>query len=130
MTRINAFIEPADLWDKHLLAEHREIVRIPNQVKKNKLSNIGQPENFTLGTGHVKFFRDKLLFLHKRYIKLHDECRKRGFYVQNMSASFIGLPKDLYNDFTPDCKEIERIQEILIDRIIERMPKNPKHTKY
>ena len=30
MTRINCGIPPEELSDKHLLAEHREIKRIPN----------------------------------------------------------------------------------------------------
>lgn len=129
MTRINAFISPADLCDKHLLAEHREIVRIPNQVKAGKLSNVNQPKHFTLGTGHVKFFRDKLLFLNRRYTELYAECKARGFNVQNMKASFIGLPHDLFNDFDPPKDEIDRISDLLIDRIIERTPVNAKYTK-
>jgi hypothetical protein len=34
MTRINTGIPPKELTDKHLLAEHREIKRIPNCIKK------------------------------------------------------------------------------------------------
>ena len=34
MTRINAGIPAAMLTGKHLLAEHREIKRIPNEVRK------------------------------------------------------------------------------------------------
>lgn len=129
MTRINAFIPPADLCDKHLLAEHREIVRIPNQVKSGKLSTNDIPESFRLGTGHVKFFADKLLFLNKRYIAIYDECKKRSFNVMNMKSAFIDIEKHLFNDFEPSQDEIERIQDLLIDRIIERMPVNAKYTK-
>ena len=130
MTRINAFIPPADLCDKHLLAEHREIIRIPNQIKNNKLSSKNQPQNFTLGTGHVKFFRDKLKFLHKRYIILYDECKLRGFNVQNYNTAFNDLPIELYKEYKPSNSEIDRIKSTLIERINIRMPKNAKRTKY
>ena len=33
MTRINVGIPPAELTGKHLIAEHREIKRIPNCIK-------------------------------------------------------------------------------------------------
>jgi len=36
MTRINAGYSVRRLTDKHLLAEHREIKRIPNMVKSGK----------------------------------------------------------------------------------------------
>lgn len=77
MTRIN-LIAPAELCDQHLLAEHRELTRIPNAVAKRKFSLLGQPEDYKLGTGHVRFFFNKLQFLKKRYDLLHQECRARG----------------------------------------------------
>ena len=40
MTRINVGISPAELNDKHLIAEHREIKRIPNCVAKGKYNII------------------------------------------------------------------------------------------
>ena len=36
MTRVNVGIPPVELVDQHLLAEHREIKRIPNCVAKGK----------------------------------------------------------------------------------------------
>ena len=62
MTRINCGIPPCELTDKHLMAEHREIKRIPNCIKKGRYSMTGQPEVFTLGKGHVKFFYNKLKY--------------------------------------------------------------------
>lgn len=38
MTRIN-LIAPAELCDQHLLAEHRELTRIPNAVAKGNLAS-------------------------------------------------------------------------------------------
>lgn len=68
MTRINCGIPPKQLVDKHLIAEHHEIVRIPNAVKKQgKNLKMDLPETFRLGTGHVRFFYNKLKYLHNRY---------------------------------------------------------------
>ena len=63
MTRINVGIPPAELVNQHLIAEHREIKRIPNCIAKGKYNMDGIPDKFKLGTGHVKFFYNKLLYL-------------------------------------------------------------------
>ena len=76
MTRVNVGIKPSELIGKMLIAEHREIKRIPNIIKSGKYSMKGQPQLFTLGKGHVKFFYDKLEFLRKRYELLYTECKK------------------------------------------------------
>ena len=54
MTRIN-LVPPAELCDQHLLAEHRELTRIPNAVAKGKYHLKGQPTEYKLGEGHVRF---------------------------------------------------------------------------
>lgn len=46
MTRINCGIPPSELTNKHLLAEHREIKRIPNAIAKGKFSMTNQPKEF------------------------------------------------------------------------------------
>ena len=65
MTRIN-LVPPEELCDQHLLAEHRELTRIPNAVAKGKYHLKGQPAEYKLGEGHVRFFFNKLAFLKKR----------------------------------------------------------------
>ena len=62
MTRIN-LISPKELCDQHLLAEHRELTRIPNAVAKGKFHLKGQPEEYKLGEDHVRFFFNKMAFL-------------------------------------------------------------------
>jgi deoxyribonuclease (pyrimidine dimer) len=116
MTRINVGILPAELTDKHLIAEHREIKRIPNCVAKGKYSMTGKPKEFKLGAGHVKFFYDKLSYLLKRYKELYAECLKRGFNVQNYVGAWDNVPKELLNDYSPT--EQDRI--IVQQRISEK----------
>lgn len=117
MTRINCGIPPAELTGKHLIAEHREIKRVPNVIKKGKYSMKGQPKEFTLGTGHVKFFYDKQQYLFERYKDLLDECKKRGFNVTDYSDAWTGVPIELMNNYNPT----ERDRQIVRERIKERL---------
>ncbi len=117
MTRINVGIPPAELVNQHLIAEHREIKRIPNCVAKGKYNMEGIPKRFKLGTGHVKFFYNKLLYLKNRYISLYNECIKRGFNVQYYISAWDNVPQELMNDYkvkANDCRIIrQRINERL-----------------
>lgn len=116
MTRINCGIPPSELSNKHLLAEHREIKRIPNTIRKGKFKMTDIPVEFKLGTGHVKFFYNKLLYLKNRYTELHDECINRNFNVTNYIESWDGIPVELLNDYNPNEKD----KQIVRDRIKER----------
>ena len=117
MTRINVGIRPEELTTKHLIAEHREIKRIPNCIKIGRYSLKGQPSEFKLGTGHIKFFYNKLEYLRKRYEEIYLKCGKRNFNVTYYGESFKNLPIELMNDY----KETERDRRILQERINERL---------
>lgn len=128
MTRINASIPPAELCDAHLLAEHREITRVPNTVRSGRAIIKDVPKRFTLGTGHVKFFYNKIGFIKDRYEALYDECVARGFQVEPKHDSFEGISPNLMNGWvsTPEADRLirERIQERLSTM------KNIKFTSY
>ena len=119
MTRINAGIHPSELCDRHLLAEHREIKRIPNMVKSGKAKLSGIPTEFTLGQGHVRFFYDKIGYLKRRYLEIRRECISRGFRVADYGGSFEGIEPGLMNDWHPG----EREREMIRKRIDERLGK-------
>jgi len=123
MTRINAGIPPADLSDKHLLAEHREIKRIPNMVKSGR-ADLSKPipDIFTLGKGHVRFFYNKLKYLRYRYEHIYIECKCRGFKVEQYHNAF-KFPieirnkiRPLLNDWTPTPEAIELIKQRIKER--------------
>ena len=76
-----------------------------------------QPEQFTLGTGHVKFFYDKLLYLRNRYVALRSEALRRGFKVSDFSGAWADIPPHLMNDYTPT----KRDRSIILKRIKERL---------
>ena len=116
MTRINVGILPAELPSKLLLAEHREIKRIPNNVRLGKVNFKDIPSKFTLGTGHVKFFYNKLGYLKDRYEKIYDECIARGFNIQSYHESFEGIPLKLMGEYIETFSD----RELLIDRITSK----------
>ena len=125
MTRINVGIPPAELTNQHLIAEHREIKRIPNCIAKGKYNMNGIPDKFKLGTGHVKFFYNKLLYLKFRYTELYVECIKRGFNVQNYIGAWNDVPEELMNDYKPTSTDRLIVQE----RINEKLNKWQKKSK-
>ncbi|MCD6010631.1 MAG: Pyrimidine dimer glycosylase [Flavipsychrobacter sp.] len=116
MTRINAGIPPKKLSRQHLIAEHREIVRIPNAIKSGKAKVADIPDKFTLGKGHVKFFYNKLKYLHCRYEELYAECTSRGYNMTCFGDAFSGLPPELYNDYKPTSAAITMIKARIKER--------------
>src|ERR1700722_7646505 len=99
MTRINISVPPKELSAKHLIAEHRELKRIPNSIRNGKAVIENIPPKFTLGKGHIKFFYDKMLLLKKRYEELYRECINRGFKVTYYGSAWDGIPENLMNDY-------------------------------
>jgi len=72
MTRINADIDPSLLERRHLVAELREIAMVPASLKRSRRTLTPEsilpriPKEFTLNSGHVLFFYDKIEFLRRR----------------------------------------------------------------
>lgn len=120
MTRINVGILPKDLTRQHLIAEHREIKRIPNVVSKGKYNLKGQPKEFTLGTGHVKFFYDKLGYLKKRYEEIYSECRRRGYAVTYYGDAWNDVPENMMGEYQPTSRDIEIICQRINERLNEK----------
>lgn len=79
MTRIN-LIPPADLHDRHLVAEYRELPRIFALIRGHEARDDDRPLPLTyrMGTGHVMFFYDKGPWLVARQEALIAEMRRRG----------------------------------------------------
>lgn len=119
MTRINCGFPIQELTTRHLIAEHREIKRVPNCVSRGRYNLKNIPKEFTLGKGHVSFFYDKLEYLRKRYEDLYKECKARNFNVSYYGDAWINLPKELMNDYIPT----KRDEEIIRQRINEKLNK-------
>ena len=119
MTRINVAIPPEELNTRHLLAEHRELKRIPNCVSRGRYNLKNTPKEFTLGKGHVAFFYDKLLYLKNRYEDLYKECIKRKFNVSYYGNAWNDIPEHLMNDYIPTKHD----EYIIRQRIKEKLDK-------
>jgi len=134
MTRINANIKPAHLIDQHLIAEYREIVRIPNYVCNNVVkarSGVERaPKHFKLNTGHVLFFYDKLKFLHNRFLAIKDEMNHRHIENNMNDEMFSNIPDEFYNNIGQD--DLIAGNNEVTDRILLRistMKKQPTLNK-
>jgi hypothetical protein len=127
MTRISVGVRAIELCDAHLIKERIELLRIPNAIKSGKAVVKDIPRSFTLGTGHVKFFYDKLGYLRERYDELTLECIERDFNITDFSDSFLGLPSNLCNSY--EERDIDR--KIVVERVNERLlgMKNLKYNR-
>lgn len=120
MTRINSNIPVKKLSDEHLLAEHREIKRLPSCLRKAiQCKSINKiPNQFTLGTGHVKFFLDKQKFIYNRYKEIYQELLNRGFNIEDYSNNWKEFINTKYfNDYIPTIEEYNLLKQRIIKRI-------------
>jgi len=120
MTRINASIEPANLCTKHLLAEYHELPRVLTLSERYVSNDL--PKEFTLGKGHVKFFYNKLMFLHIRFTRLAKELKARGINIdmvkyREVIQRFRTCRSNWYNNWIPD----KQTHMLLRARIICRL---------
>lgn len=130
MTRINV-IPPNELYDQHLIAEYRETRLLVKNLNrsfnaKNGLSKSKIPKEFTLNSGHVLFFKDKGLYIQKRYQLLIEEMLKRGFEPQYLDIDIEVWPNGYFNDWEPT----ERDMNIIRERIKEKVLKRPNWYRY
>lgn len=121
MTRINC-IPPHELTPPHLLAEWKEISRVFSLAREPKKNEIF-PSEYTLGTGHVKFFYNKLFYISKRYHELGIEMQKRG-YTPNLKmkrdiikAAVEKYPDEFWQNWTPTPKAMKLNRERLKERL-------------
>jgi len=125
MVRIN-LIHPSKLSDQHLIAEQVEILMLISYIKKYPQLDGTEPKEFTLNKGHMKFFKDKVIYLSRRYNKLHHEIIYRGFKHQWRFPDISELPKELLNDWTPSYND----KLLIRSRILSKVDMKPNWYKY
>ena len=119
MTRINV-VPVEELTDKHLLAEYRELPRVSALAARSKMTDWAKiPKDYTLGTGHVKFFYNKGGFLKNRFEnQIVPEMQRRGF-VTNF-IYYRPHPAGLNQQYTPTKESLninrKRIKERLANK--------------
>jgi len=78
-----------------------------------------------LGTGHARFFYDKLGYVENRYKQIEHEMHARGFKT-NPNLELSDLPKNLFNSWTPTKDD----KILNLNRIIARISDKPKWYKF
>jgi deoxyribonuclease (pyrimidine dimer) len=132
MTRVN-LVSPADLADQHLFAEWRELKMIPAKVRKNLDNSVPMdnlPDRYTMSTGHVRFFYNKMDWLYRRHKKLTAELVSRKFALSDYDP-FLGfiydIPRELRDsEWYPTKEDIQ----LNINRISERLHQRPTWYRY
>ena len=88
MTRIN-LVPPTELCDQHLLAEHRELTRIPNAVAKGKYSITNPQKQPSRSTAHA----------------FKNACRQRQDLRPTVDISFPKNTSNSYRTFPSDSAQ-------------------------
>lgn len=124
MARVNIGVNPKYISDQHLIAESVEITMITGGLKKNNCKIKSPiPEQFNLGTGHINFFKNKILYLKSRLEAVNSELARRG--IKNSTTINISEYPYQYCNVWKPTKEASII---LRNRISERL-KNPLKAK-
>lgn len=117
MVRIN-IVCPKILTDQWILAENLEILYLKSNIPKFKGLI---PKSFKLGTGHQKFFWDKINYLTYRQYEIKRELILRGFKAS------LNLPLKIGNiDFKPTCED----KKLIYSRLLERFTQKPNYYHY
>lgn len=132
MTRIN-LVDPSELSRQYLQAEYHEIVRVFDLARKQQYSmhKVKQPSEYTLGTGHVLFFYDKLGFISERYDTLCNEMLNRGYTCNRVPKEELhkGIEKFMFLGYKPTVKAVEINRQRIAERTAESLSKKRKQTK-
>jgi deoxyribonuclease (pyrimidine dimer) len=128
MTRIN-LVRPEDLADQHLFAEWRESKMIVPAALRSIKAGTEKKDispKYTLNTGHVKFFFNKLYFVRRRFEALGAELILRGYDIKPFDFSntdYVRAYGQISQDimWEPTKSEIQ----INIDRIAQRLNERP-----
>lgn len=120
MTRIN-LIPPEQLSRQHLVAEYRELPRIFTLARKarergEKPGDARNPRQYVLGTGHCRFFYNKIGWLCERFRAIIAEMQSRGYKTSFIDYDVSDFPDEWKEDYHPTTNEIA----INVQRIEER----------
>ncbi len=124
MARVNSGVSPEHLSDQHLVAESVEITMIVGSLRLNRYEVKGEiPKRYTLGKGHINFFKDKLVYLQKRLNEVNSEMLRRGF-KPGTKLDLDEFPDKYKNDWIPNLEDTIQLRNRIADRLL-----NPRSGK-
>ena len=127
MTRINV-VPVEELMDQHILAEYFELPRIfvlaRNHYEKGRHpAELDIPDTYRLGSGHMKFFYDKMMYLCTRFYRLGIVGSQRNLDIKVDPAipeDFLLPPmiiSELWKDYVPTEEALLENRKRLADKI-------------
>ena len=120
MARVNVGVDPKLLSDQHLVAESVEITMITGALRKDGYVIKGKvPDKFPMGTGHINFFKNKLVYLKRRLDSVNTEMIRRGFNP-GTKIDLDEFPVKLHGDWTPNLQDSMILRVRVADRLITR----------
>lgn len=130
MARVNIGVNPKYLSDQHLIAESVEITMITGGLRANDYKIKSPiPDQFGLGTGHINFFKNKILYLKLRLDEVNKELSLRG--IKNSTfIDPITFPAKLKNFWAPRLNDSIIIRQRIFERLKEPLRAKPGFHKY
>ena len=120
MARVNVGLDPKLLSDQHLVAESVEITMITGSLRKDGYVIKGKvPDKFPMGTGHINFFKNKLVYLKRRLDEVNKEMIRRGF-TPGTDINLSEFPVEFHGDWTPTMEDSIILRKRVADRLITR----------
>ena len=131
MTRINS-VQVEVLASRHLVAEYKEMTQFLHLIKRrvaNKTGFLDIPKEYTLNTGHCKFFYNKGTYITNRFTQLYQELLRRDIKVDARGyqerLERIKTTYDLNKYLCKDYSPTKRDMIINLDRMIQRITEKP-----
>lgn len=121
MTRINC-VPPEELSRQHLVAEYRELPRVFALADKAypKRDKFVAPSQYTLGTGHVKFFYQRLAYCSRRFFQLKEEMLRRGYKPSYQYPPLVEVGTEWFQDWEPDAAALALNRQRILERTTQK----------
>lgn len=125
--RCNVGVNPKYLADQHLIAEYRELPMVTGSLRINgwKIKSPIGPF-FSLGKGHINWFKPRLAYLRERHEEVKIEMGNRGFKHDALEIKYDDCAKHLWNNWKPTLEDSEHIRKRIFYKIL-RNPFTPFH---
>lgn len=118
--RCNAGINPSILCDQHLMAEQSELLIVDGMLRRYNFQMKSPPKEFTLGKGHILFWTDKILYLHKRHQEIKKEIKNRGYKVSDKSFILNDYPPHLLCDWHPTQHSAQELKSRITEKMLAK----------
>lgn len=126
--RCNVGVNPHFLADQHLIAEYRELPMVIGSLRVNGWKVKGFiSDHFTLGTGHINFFKIRIPYLQARHVEVKKEMVSRGYKCDALSIASVAVDDQrCMLNWTPTMIDSQVIRK----RILEKMLMKPWWYRY